>query len=40
MDVLMQSLKIGINDKLYIKDPESSSLGKKIVEESILLIDE
>jgi Transcriptional regulator len=36
----MQSLKIGINDKLYIKDPESSSLGKKIVEESILLIDE
>ncbi|WP_228236339.1 TetR/AcrR family transcriptional regulator [Allomuricauda sp. M10] len=40
MDVLMHSLKIGINDKLYIKDPESSSLGKKIVEESILLIDE
>ena len=40
MDVLMQSLKIGINEKLYIKDPESSSLGKKIVEESILLIDE
>ncbi len=36
----MHSLKIGINDKLYIKDPESSSLGKKIVEESILLIDE
>lgn len=40
MDVLMQSLRMGINDKLYIKDPESSSLGKKIVEESILLIDE
>ena len=40
MDVLMQTLKIGINEKLYIKDPESSSLGKKIVEESILLIDE
>lgn len=40
MDMLMQSLRMGINDKLYIKDPESSSLGKKIVEESILLIDE
>ena len=40
MDVLMQSLRIGINEKLYIKDPESSDLGKKIVEESILLIDE
>ncbi len=40
MDILMQSLRIGINEKLYIKDPESSSLGKKIVEESILLIDE
>ena len=36
----MQSLRMGINDKLYIKDPESSSLGKKIIEESILLIDE
>ena len=36
----MQSLRIGINEKLYIKDPESSDLGKKIVEESILLIDE
>lgn len=40
MDILMQSLRIGINDKLYIKDPESSKLGKKIVEESILLIEE
>jgi len=36
----MQSLRMGVNDKLYIKDPESSSLGKKIVEESILMIDE
>lgn len=40
MDILMQSLRMGINDKLYIKDPESSSLGKKIVQESILLIEE
>ena len=40
MDVLMQSLKIGVNEKLYIKDPESSTLGKNIIEHSILLIDE
>ncbi len=40
MELLMQSLKMGINDELYIKDPESSDLGKKIVEHSILMIDE
>ncbi|MBW8242259.1 TetR/AcrR family transcriptional regulator [Muricauda oceani] len=40
MDVLMQSLKIGVNEKLYIKDPESSALGKNIIEHSILMIDE
>ena len=40
MDVLMQSLKIGVNEKLYIKDPESSTLGKNIIEHSILMIDE
>jgi AcrR family transcriptional regulator len=36
----MQSLKMGINEKLYVKDPESSSLGKKIIEQGILMIDE
>lgn len=40
MDLLMKSLKIGVNEKLYIKDPESSTLGKNIVEQSILMIDE
>ncbi|MDC6363715.1 MULTISPECIES: TetR/AcrR family transcriptional regulator [Flavobacteriaceae] len=40
MDRLMQSLKMGINEKLYVKDPESSSLGKKIIEQGILMIDE
>ena len=40
MDLLMKSLKIGVNEKLYIKDPESSTLGKNIVQHSILLIDE
>lgn len=40
MDQLFQSLKIGINEKIYVKDPESSDLGKRIIENSILMIDE
>ena len=40
MDRLMQSIKLGINEKLFVKDPESSNLGKKIVGQSILMIDE
>ncbi|QWX83260.1 TetR/AcrR family transcriptional regulator [Cellulophaga sp. HaHaR_3_176] len=40
MDRLLQSMKITINDKIYIKDPESSELGKKIIQDSILLIHE
>ena len=39
MEHLMQSVRIGINEKIYLKDPESSDLGKRIVEESILMID-
>jgi AcrR family transcriptional regulator len=39
MEKLLQSIKIGINEKLYVKDPESSELGKRIIEESILMID-
>ena len=37
---LLSNLKIQVPDKIYIKDPESSSLGKRIIEHSILLIDE
>ena len=37
MDILLQSVKLEIDEKLYVKDPESSDLGKKIVEQSILL---
>lgn len=37
---LLSNLKISVPDKIYIKDPESSKLGKRIVEHSILLIDE
>ena len=40
MEQLLQSVKIGINQKIYVKDPESSDLGKRIVEHSILMIDE
>lgn len=38
MDRLLQNLKINVHDKLYVKDPESSDLGKRIVQNSILLI--
>nr|WP_248025109.1 TetR/AcrR family transcriptional regulator [Subsaxibacter sp. CAU 1640]MCK7590657.1 TetR/AcrR family transcriptional regulator [Subsaxibacter sp. CAU 1640] len=40
MQELFQNFQIRVNDKLYIKDPESSELGKRIVENSILLMDE
>lgn len=40
MDDLLRNLKITINENLYLKDPESSKLGKRIVEYGILLIDE
>ncbi len=38
MERLLQSVKIAINEKIYVKDPESSDLGKRIIEESILMI--
>ncbi|MUU76919.1 TetR/AcrR family transcriptional regulator [Winogradskyella endarachnes] len=37
---LLSNLKISVPDKIYIKDPETSNLGKRIIEHSILLIDE
>lgn len=39
MEHLLQSVKIGINEKIYVKDPESSDLGKRIIEESISMMD-
>jgi hypothetical protein len=33
-------LQIRISERIYIKDPESSDLGKKIVEDGLVLIDE
>ena len=40
MDAVLSNLKIQVNDKIYLKDPETSVLGKKIIQESIILIDE
>ena len=40
MQNLLLSLKIQVNEKIFVKDPESSMLGKKIIQESILLMDE
>ncbi|NRD24755.1 TetR/AcrR family transcriptional regulator [Winogradskyella litoriviva] len=37
---LLSNLKISVPDKIYLKDPESSKLGKRIIEHSILLIDD
>ncbi|MEB8328567.1 TetR/AcrR family transcriptional regulator [Flavobacteriaceae bacterium KMM 6897] len=40
MDRLLQSIKLEINEKIYLKDPQSSDLGKKILEHSIIMIHE
>lgn len=40
MPNLLSNLKITINEKLYVKDPETSELGRNIIKNSILLIDE
>jgi len=40
MKNLLSNITISVNEKLYVKNPETSELGKKIIEQSILLIDE
>lgn len=40
MQTFLPNIKIQVNDKIYVKDPETSVLGRKILKESILLIDE
>lgn len=40
MERLLSNFKIQVNANTYVKDPETSSLGKRIIENSILLIDE
>jgi AcrR family transcriptional regulator len=38
MERLLSSIKIQVNENLYNKDPETSELGKKIIQNSIELI--
>ncbi|WP_116771248.1 TetR/AcrR family transcriptional regulator [Maribacter litoralis] len=40
MERLLQGVQIKINEKLFLKDPESSGLGKKIIQFSIQMINE
>lgn len=40
MQNILSNIVITVNDKLYVKNPETSELGKKIIEHSILLMDE
>ena len=40
MKRLLSNIKIQVNENLYNKDPETSELGKKIIQNSIVLINE
>lgn len=40
MDKLLSNIRIQINPAIFIKDPESTELGRRILTESINLIDE
>lgn len=40
MKDMLSNIIIAVNEKLYVKNPETSELGKKIIEHSIILIDE
>lgn len=33
------SIQIAINEKLFLRNPEHSELGRKIIEHSVMLID-
>ena len=40
MNDLLSTVHIKVNEGIYLKDPDSSELGKGIVSEGLLLIDE
>jgi AcrR family transcriptional regulator len=40
MNSLLSNLKIAVPEKIFLKDPESSELGKRIIEHSIILIND
>ncbi len=39
MHNILSKIKVNVNENIYLKDPESSELGRKIIQSSILLID-
>ena len=39
MKPILSNFKIQVNENIYLKDPESSKLGRKIIDQSIFLID-
>jgi AcrR family transcriptional regulator len=40
MEQLLSKIHLPINDKIYVKDPASSDLGNKMIQESVKMIDE
>lgn len=40
MDSLLSNLKISVPEKIYVKDPQSSDLGKRIIQHSIIVIND
>ncbi len=40
MQDILKTLKVKVNEKIYLKDPESSELGRNIVKQSIVMIHE
>ena len=40
MKDLLGQIKLTVNDRIYLKDPDSSERGRRIISDSILLIDE
>lgn len=40
MSSILPTIKIQVNEKIYLKDPETSALGRKIIQDSIILIEE
>ena len=40
MERLLSNIKISVPEKIFIKDPESSDLGRRIIEHSIVMIDD
>ena len=40
MNSILSNITITVNPKLFVKNPETSDLGKKIIQKSILLMDD